>query len=425
MVKQILALADTFAPQIQNRVKMLTIDTGDTAWVLVATIMVMIMAPAGLALFYGGLSQKKRIVHTIAMSYVAFCVATLAWIFGGYEIAFGGSHSNAFQFPFLSSVNLDSVVGTIPEILYVGFQGVLAAVAVSIISGAVAGKMKFATWVTFALLWVLFVYAPLVRIVWGNGLPFELGEVDFAGGSFIHVNAGIAGLVLALIFRDKNDKNPGKWKKNTSRLTILGSVLLWFGWFGFNAGSQLAADAVAANAIFVTNIAACAGGLAWMNLQWIRHQKPSMGGVAFGVIAGLVGITPAAGYVGATAALIIGGTSGIIGYLGVSLLRNHFKLGSGLEVFGIHGLVGIWGILTIGIFADPSVNAYEGMLYGNFELMWSQVALVMITTVVALIGSFVMYEISAFLTRGGRAEEEVFHNDGIERTFKQNVNLVE
>ncbi len=400
-------------------------NSGDTAWVLVATAMVMLMTPAGLALFYGGLSHKKTVINTVGMSYVAFCVATLVWIIAGYSIAFGPNGHPVFgslDQLFLKNISPTQLTGSIPELSFVAFQGMFAAIAVAIISGSVVGRMKFSTWIIFSALWVLFVYAPLTRMVWGEGLLSNLGELDFAGGTVIHVNAGVAGLLLALLLGKRKEKAIHEPNPSSTKLTILGSALLWFGWFGFNAGSQLAADGIAANAFLVTNVSACAGGLAWMAFEWRKNEKPSILGLASGAISGLVGITPAAGYVGAGGALIIGLVAGIVGYFSVVYLKKALKYDDTLDVFGIHGVVGIWGSLATGLFADPAINGEAGLFYGNPYQLFAQLVVVLVTIFFSLTGTFVLYKLARLLTGGARVKEEVemegldiaYHN---ERSF--------
>lgn len=383
-------------------------DTGNTAWVLISTALVMLMTPAGLALFYGGLSNKKNTINTVGMSYVAFCLATLAWVIAGYSIAFGSNGHPVFgslEAAFLRGISPLDLVGTIPELLFVAFQGVFAAIAVAIICGSVVGRFKFSSWIVFSTLWVICVYAPLTRMIWGEGFLSTLGELDFAGGTVIHVNAGIAGLLLALLLgrrKQQSEEDP-----SSAKLNILGSALLWFGWFGFNAGSQLAADGVAANALLVTNVAACLGGIAWMAIEWKQKGKPSIIGLATGAISGLVGITPAAGYVGVDGALAIGAFSGLIGYYSVMHLKKALKYDDTLDVFGIHGIVGIWGSLATGLFANPVINGEAGLFYGNPYQFIAQLLAVLATIFFSLIGTFAVYKLTGLLTRGVRVEEEV------------------
>ncbi|MEM9326663.1 MAG: ammonium transporter [Bacteroidota bacterium] len=389
-------------------------NTGDTAWVLVATAMVMLMTPAGLALFYGGLSSKKSVINTVGMSYAAFCVATLAWVVLGYSIAFG---DNVFSHVLLRGIGIDDLAGSIPTLLFVAFQGVFAAIAVAIVSGSVEERMKFSSWIVFTLFWVLLVYAPLVRAIWGDAIFGDLGELDFAGGTVIHVNAGIAGLVLAVLLGKR--KRIHETSPSSIKLTVLGSALLWFGWFGFNAGSQLAADGVAANALLVTNIAACAGAVAWMLFEWCCGRKPSTLGLASGAISGLVGITPAAGYVDSTGALLIGLTSGLIGYFGVIKLKKVFDYDDSLDAFGIHGLVGIWGSIATAFFAHPDINGASGVLFGNTYQLLPQVAAVLFTVVYATFSTWGIFWLTERLTGGSRIDskteleglDQAYHNE--------------
>lgn len=396
------------------------LNTGDTAWVLIATALVMLMTPAGLALFYGGLSHKKNTINTVGMSYVAFCVGTLAWVIAGYSIAFGpGGHPvfGSLDAFFLKNISVDQLTGSIPELIFVAFQGVFAAIAVAIISGSIVGRLKFSSWLIFSTLWVLFVYAPLARMIWGHGLLDGLGELDFAGGTVIHVNAGVAGLLLAILL-GKRKEHHEPVDPSSAKLTILGSALLWFGWFGFNAGSELAADGIAANAFLVTNVAACIGGIAWMSIEWYIKGKPAILGLASGAISGLVGITPAAGYVGVDGALIIGLVSGLIGYYSVVHLKKALNYDDTLDVFGIHGIVGIWGSLATGLFADPAINGEAGLFYGNPYQLVIQALVVLVTVLFSLAGTFILYKITGFITRGTRVDEEM-ELQGIDATYHE------
>lgn len=395
------------------------INSGDTAWVLIATALVMLMTPAGLALFYGGLSNKKNVMNTVGMSYVAFCLATIVWVVAGYSIAFSPNGHPIFgslDMMFLRNITVTQLTGTIPELLFVAFQGVFAAIAVALVCGSVVGRLKFSSWIIFSILWVLCVYAPLVHMIWGDGLLNNLGDLDFAGGTVIHINAGVAGLLLSILLGKRKEKTLLEESPSSSKLTILGSALLWFGWFGFNAGSQLAADGIAANALLVTNIAACAGGLAWMGIEWYMQKKPTILGLASGAISGLVGITPAAGYVGIEGSLIIGLVSGLVGYYGVVHLKKALKYDDTLDVFGIHGLVGIWGALATGLFANPAINGEAGLLYGNPMQLVSQLIVVIVTILFSLIGTFLLYKLTSFLTKGTRVNTDV-EIKGIDAAF--------
>lgn len=399
---------------------------GDTAWMLVATALVFLMTPAGLALFYGGMSNKKNVLNTVGMSYVSMCLATVIWVAIGYTIAFGKNGLlpvGSLEHAFLRGIAHDDLTGTIPTYLFVAFQGVFAAIAVAIISGSIVERMKFSTWLVFASLWIVLIYAPLTHWVWGEGFIDRWGELDFAGGTVIHVNAGVAGLVLALALGKRKSFSQGIVPSSV-KLTVLGSALLWFGWFGFNAGSQLSADFIAANALLVSNLSACAGGLGWMGVEWIRDKKPSILGLSSGVISGLVGITPAAGFVDVFGALIIGLVSGVIGYLGVVRLKSLLKYDDTLDAFGIHGLVGIWGALATGIFANPAINEGAGLLYGNPRQVGIQAASTLFTILFSGIGTFLIFRFSSWITRGARVQEHI-EIQGIDEAFHQEKSFAE
>ena len=385
------------------------INSGDTAWMLMATALVMLMTPAGLALFYGGLTRSKSVLNTIGMSYIAFCVGTLAWVIIGYSLAFEGSGSiiGTLDNLLLRNISLTDTSGTIPTILFVAFQGTFAAIAVAIVSGSIIERVKFSTWIIFALLWVVLIYSPVAHWVWGGGFLSNNGELDFAGGTVIHINAGVAGLVVAYMLGKRRDFYTHSARPASIKLTVLGSALLWFGWFGFNAGSELAADFIAANALMVTNVSACAGGMIWLLVEWYDAKKPTLIGSASGVVSGLVAITPAAGYVDVAGALCIGSLGGLVGYLGVVKLKKLIGYDDTLDAFGIHGLVGILGALMTGIFANPAINNAAGLLYGNPGQVWVQLKAVTVTILFSAIGTAVVFKISALLTKGARVREGI------------------
>lgn len=387
-----------------------TINAGDTAWILMATALVMLMTPAGLALFYGGLTQNKHVLNTIGMSYMAFCTGTIVWVIMGYSLAFseGNAFIGGFDNILLQGITVSDISGSIPTILFVVFQGTFAAIAVAIVSGSIIERVRFSTWGIFSILWVIIVYAPIAHWVWGGGFLSESGEMDFAGGTVIHVNAGVAGLVLSYLVGKRKEHSLEEVRKPSSiKFMILGSALLWFGWFGFNGGSQLAADGIAANALLVTNIAACAGALIWLTIEWFIVKKPTLIGMASGAISGLVGITPASGYVDVTGALAIGLLSGIVGYWGVVHLKSLMNHDDTLDAFGIHGLVGIFGALATGIFANPEINNGAGLLYGNPGQLLVQAKAVLITIAYSGIATYVTWKISSLITNGGRIEEKL------------------
>lgn len=382
-------------------------NSGDTAWMLVATAMVMLMTPAGLALFYGGLTRSKSVLNTIGMSYVGYCAATLVWVVVGYTLVFGGDGAviGSLDHLFLRGISIDSLSGTIPTLLFVAFQGTFAAITVAIVSGSIIERIKFSTWIVFAFLWTLVVYCPIAHWVWGGGFLSEHGELDFAGGTVIHINAGVAGLVLLFLLGKRKDFVAERARPSSLKLTILGSALLWFGWFGFNAGSSLAADAIAANAFLVTNVTACAGGMIWLVCELIDRKRLTLMGIASGVVAGLVGITPAAGYVDVGGALAIGIGSGMVGYFCVVKLKNLIRYDDTLDAFGLHGMVGIFGAIATGIFANPAINGAAGLLYGNPSQVWTQFVVVVTVVIYSALATFIVYKISALLTGGGRVTE--------------------
>jgi len=389
-----------------------SLDTGDTAWMLMATALVMLMTPAGLTLFYGGLTQRKSVLNTIGMSYTAFCTASLVWVVVGYSIAFGGGddpYFGSFEYLMLWNIGVNDLTGTIPTLLFVVFQGTFAAIAVALVSGAIIERVKYSTWFFFSILWVILVYAPVAHWVWSDaGFLLAHGELDFAGGTVIHINAGIAGLVLSFMLGKRNDHSRLSTRPASIKLMILGSALLWFGWFGFNGGSQLGADGITANALLVTNVAAACGGLAWLLIEWTTvHKRPTLIGSASGVVSGLVGITPAAGFVDASGAIAIGVVSGAVGYYGVVKLKQILGYDDTLDVFGIHGLVGIWGAVATGIFANPDINGAAGLLYGNPGQVLTQLYGVGVTIFYSAIVTAILYKIATLFTQGGRVKEEI------------------
>jgi ammonium transporter, Amt family len=387
-----------------------SINSGDTAWMLIATALVMLMTPAGLALFYGGLTQNKHVLNTIGMSYMAFCTGTIVWVIAGYSLAFGEGNAwiGDFSHILLADIGVNDVSGSIPSLLFVVFQGTFAAIAVAIVSGSVIERVRFSTWGVFSVIWVLAVYAPIAHWVWGGGFLSNSGEMDFAGGTVIHINAGVAGLVLSYLVGKRKGHSLEEVRKPSSiKFMVLGSALLWFGWFGFNGGSQLAADGIAANAILVTNIAATAGALIWLTIEWFIVKKPTLIGMASGAISGLVGITPASGFVDTSGALAIGIISGIVGYWGVVHLKSMVNHDDTLDAFGIHGLVGIAGALLTGVFANPAVNGGAGLLFGNPGQVLVQAKAVIITIVFSAVATAIVWKLSELITRGGRINEEL------------------
>jgi ammonium transporter, Amt family len=379
------------------------LNSGDTAWMIVATALVMLMTPAGLALFYGGLTRSKNVLNTMGMSLIAFAVGTLVWVLFGYSIAFGKGDFIGTGKLFLSGITDGSLTGSIPELLFVAFQGTFAAITVAIASGSMIERIKFSTYTIFVALWVVIVYAPITHWAWGGGTTLNFGEMDFAGGTVVHINAGIAGLVVAMIMGPRKDYGKVALKPFSPILAVLGAVLLWFGWFGFNAGSEVAADGVAANAFLITNVAASLGVIGWIFCEWIIYKKPTLIGGASGAVAGLVAITPASGSADTIGAIIIGLVGGIVGFVGVSKLKKLFKVDDSLDAFWVHGLVGIWGSIATAIFIAPYLMPEDFALGGQ---LIAQIKAVLLTIVYSGVMTAVVYFISSIITGGGRVSEE-------------------
>ncbi len=387
-----------------------TIDKGDTAWMIISTALVMMMTPAGLALFYGGMSRQKNLLNTFAMTFAAYCIGSLVWVMWGYSLAFGPDKSGiigGLEHLFLNGINVNSVSGSIPTIVFALFQMTFAGITVALVLGSIVDRMKFSSWIVFSILWVTFVYAPIAHWVWGGGWMANMGALDFAGGNVVHINAGVAGLVLCLVLGKRIGYGRDAMFPSSVTLTALGAALLWFGWFGFNAGSELAADGVAASAFLVTNTSAATAALAWMFLEWVVTRKPTVLGMASGAVAGLVSITPAAGFVNLPAALIIGLVAGLFGYYCVSVLKHKLGFDDSLDAFGVHGMCGLWGALATGIFANPAITEGKaGLLYGNPKQLWIQIVSILATAAFTAVATLIVVYVTKLLTGGLRVDEE-------------------
>jgi Amt family ammonium transporter len=385
-----LAFAEEHAPKL---------DTGDTAWMLIATALVMLMSLPGLAIFYGGLAKAKDTLNTIAMVFTAYAIASVVWVIYGYSLAFGTDIGGIIGSPeklFLSGVDIESLEGTIPELLFVAFQGTFAAITLALISGSYIERMKFSAWLIFSILWVSLVYVPIAHWVWGGGFLAKLGALDFAGGTVVHINAGIAGLVGALILGKRKDT---ALIPSNLPMVVIGTGLLWFGWFGFNAGSAVASNALVSVALLNTNVATAVAALSWMFVEWLHAKKPTVLGLASGAIAGLVAITPAAGFVNVIGAIIIGFVAGIVPYFAVAVLKHKLGYDDALDVFGIHGVAGILGAILTGVFADPSINEDgKSLLYGNPGQVLIQILSVVVTIIYSAIATFVILMVVKALT---------------------------
>jgi Amt family ammonium transporter len=343
----------------------MALDTGTTAWLLTATALVMLMTPA-VGFFYGGMVRRKNLIAMIALSFIAFALVSLQWVVAGYSLSFGPDLSGiigGLDYLGLAGIGLDAGTGTYPPILFVAWQLVFAAVALAILTSAMAERVRLSSFLVIGLLWTTLVYDTLAHWVWGGGWLMQLGALDFAGGTVVHISAGFGALALALVIGKRVGFGQHTFEPVNIPMTLLGAGLLWFGWFGFNAGSALAADGIAANAFLVTNTAAAAGALAWLAGSWV-HGKPSSLGFVSGGIAGLVAITPAAGYVGVPASLAIGAVAGLLCY-GCMLLRLRVGLDESLDAWAIHGMGGFWGAIATGIFASTAINRYPGLLEGS------------------------------------------------------------
>jgi Amt family ammonium transporter len=387
-----------------------TLNTGDTAWMIVATALVMVMTPAGLALFYGGMSRYKNLLNTYAMTFVAYCLGSVIWMMWGYTLAFGPDQAGivgGLGNLFLSGIGVNSLSGTIPTYVFVVFQMTFAGITVALVIGSVVDRMKFSSWIVFTVLWLTVVYSPVCHWVWGGGWMSKMGALDFAGGTVVHINAGVAGLVLALVLGKRIGYGKEAMFPSSISLTALGAALLWFGWFGFNAGSELAADGIAASAFLVTNTSAAMGALAWMFAEWLVNKKPTVLGIASGVVAGLVAITPAAGFVGMSASLIIGLVAGVLGFYSVAVLKQKLGYDDSLDAFGVHGMCGVWGALATGVFANPAITqGAKGLLFGNPKQLWIQAISIVGTASYTAIVTYIIIHITRLITGGLRVDEE-------------------
>ena len=360
------------------------ISAGDTAWILGATILVLLMSVPGIAFFYGGLTKKKNVLNSMFLALIAFAIASVIWVVYGYSFAFGdtslhGLISAPANF-LMMGIGIDDVTGTIPTILFAAFQLTFAGLTAALISGSIVGRMKASSWMIFIIAWITLVYIPIAHWVWGGGWLMQMGALDFAGGTVVHINSGVTALVLALVL--------GK-RKDTSLLphnlgySILGAGFLWFGWMGFNGGSALAANGLAASAILVSNVAAAVAMITWILIDTYRIGKPTVLGAITGAVAGLVAITPAAGFVDVPAAILIGFVTAFVSYFAIYVLKSKLGYDDALDVFGVHGLSGAWGAIATGIFASPAINEAAGLVFGNPSQVTVQIISIIVTAAYA------------------------------------------
>jgi Amt family ammonium transporter len=349
------------------RRSVMALDTGTTAWLLAATALVMLMTP-GVGFFYGGLVRRKNFINMVAIAFIVFALVSLQWVLFGYSLAFGpdvGGFIGDLSYAGLEGIGLEAGPGGYPAILFVAFQLTFAAITMAIVTSGFAERVKLSAFLIFALLWTTLVYDPLAHWAWGGGWASSLGSLDFAGGTVVHISSGFAAPAVALVIGKRAGFGQYLMEPHNIPMTLLGAALLWFGWFGFNAGSALAANGIAANAFLVTNTSAAAGAMAWLAASWYRG-RPSSLGVVSGAVAGLVAITPAAGYVGVGSAIIIGIIAGLVCYATL-LFRVNKGLDESLDAWAIHGMGGLWGAIATGIFATAAIGGFSGLLEGNVD----------------------------------------------------------
>ncbi len=396
------------------------INTGDTAWVLISAAMVFIMTPA-LALFYGGMVRSKNVLSTIMQSFFILAMISVEFVILGYTMAFGpdvhGFIGDLSKLG-LAGVGLSVMEGsTIPELAFVAFQCMFAALTPALITGAFAERMRFGAFAVLMLLWAVLIYNPMAHWVWGGGFLAGLGALDFAGGLVIHILSGVSGLTICLLLGKRRGYGKVAMVPHNLPMTVLGAALLWFGWFGFNAGSALGANDLAANAFVVTQAAAAAGVLGWVLPEWMRSGKPTILGAVSGCIAGLVAITPAAGFVEPMPAIMIGLIGGAVCYTAVAVLKEKLGYDDSLDAFGVHGIGGTWGSVATGLWATTAVNpaGANGLFYGETSLFYAQIISVIVAYALAIAGSYVLYRfVDAVFGLRADEEEEIAGLDLVE-----------
>jgi ammonium transporter, Amt family len=389
------------------------IDTGDTAWVLTSTALVLLMTAPGLALFYGGMSRSKNALGTVMQSFIVLALISIQWLLWGYSLAFGpdiGGFIGGFDWIGLNGVGLEpnpDYAPTIPHQTFMLFQMMFAVITPALITGAYAERVKFSSFILFTLLWATLIYDPLAHWVWGTGGWLrKLGAVDFAGGTVVHISAGMAGLACAIMFRKRIGHGKEPMTPHNLPMTLTGASLLWFGWFGFNAGSALGAGALATSTFTATNTSTAAAALAWMIAEWFYRGKPSALGAATGAVAGMVAITPASGFVSPMSAIWIGLAAGVFCYAAV-MLKPLFGYDDALDAVGVHAVGGIWGVLATGLFASKAINAagVDGLFFGNPAQLGIQAMALLVTIVFAFVGTLIILAIVAKVT-GLRVTED-------------------
>ena len=393
------------------------IDSGDTAWMIVATALVLLMTIPGLAFFYGGLVRQKNVLNIMMQCFILTAVITVQWVIFGYSISFGSSsgalapYIGGLDWAFLKGIGISDLspyfishsqptadggtIGTIPHIVFILFQCMFAVITPALIIGAFAERIKFSGFLVFSILWATLVYDPIAHWVWSaDGWLYKLGALDFAGGTVVHVNAGIAALVTAILIGKRKNYKGHAIPPHNIPFVILGTALLWFGWIGFNAGSGLAADGLAASAFLVTHLATATSAVTWVILDKIFNKKATVVGIATAAVGGLVAITPAAGFVDVTGALMIGIGVAVLCFIMVGYAKNKFAYDDTLDAFGVHGVGGIWGALATGLFATTSVQNYSGLFYGNADQFVKQLIATGVTIIYSGVMTYILFKIT-------------------------------
>ncbi len=389
------------APAAEAAPPAATVDTGDTAWVLTSTALVLLMTAPGLALFYGGMVRKKNALGTIMHSFIILCVISVTWVLWGYTLAFGpdkGGWIGGLDWLGLAGVggepNTD-YAGTIPHQAFMIFQMMFAVITPALITGAFAERMKFSALLLFVVLWSTLVYSPLAHWVWAvGGWVRNMGALDFAGGTVVHISSGVAALAAAIVIGRRRGYGSEAFTPHSLPLTVMGAALLWFGWFGFNAGSAVASGALATSAFVVTNTATAAAALTWMFVEWAYRGKPTVLGAASGAVAGLVAITPASGFVGPISSIWIGIGAGVLCYF-ACIFKSKLGYDDALDVVGVHGIGGTWGAIATGLFASKAINSAgaDGLFFGNPGQLITQIKAVLITWIFVFIASFIILKV--------------------------------
>lgn len=428
-ISALLGLGSTLAAQTAETVTP-TIDSGDTAWMIVATAFVLFMSIPGLALFYGGLVRRKNVLSVFMQVFIIVAVISIEWVVIGYSNAFGSSsiewlkpYFGGFDWAMLNGISPSDLspyfishsqatadggsIGTIPHFVFIAFQGMFAVITPALIIGAFAERIKFKGFLLFTVLWAVLIYNPVAHWVWsGDGWLFKMGALDFAGGTVVHINAGIAALVTALMLGKRRDYKNHALPPHNITYVAIGAAILWVGWFGFNAGSGLAADGLASSAFMTTNLATATAALMWAVLEWIFDKRPTVVGISTGAVAGLVAITPAAGFVTPGGALIIGVAVAVICFIMVAVVKSKLGYDDSLDAFGVHGIGGIVGAILTGILASPAIqSAYSGAAYGNWAQLGTQAIAVLTTIVYTGIGTAILFKISDWIV-GVRVTEK-------------------